>query len=144
MLILGDIRHVVNVCCDFGAVAAYADVDDQISKRRSFNGGLLVLGQSVLSKETYFDLLNASSPGHKMAEQDLLNDYFYESVTLLPKVFNFEKRITKGGKLKALEDGIKILHFVSDKPWDENREAGFEHYEKLWFNVYEKISDNRE
>ena len=110
-----------------------------------FNTGVLVIGTPYLTGETYQALLNHRiSSGYEKrkgkADQAILNDYLgSEGFTPLDESYNVTKRKfpdSSFGKIEdILDDEMKILHFVGEKPWQNHRgarEFNFTKLENYW------------
>lgn len=141
MLIQGDIKSLINTQCIFGAVNAFNSNIDDFYKNKYFNGGLTIIDESLINNITYKNLLNTAIPGHNMAEQDVLNIYFKNDVTFLPKTYNYEKRMIHSKKFPIKIADVKIIHYVSYKPWETNKpvkEQIYKEIEKLWWDEYNR------
>jgi len=115
ILILNKLDYILNFKGDFGAVL---EID-----RDQFNGGVLVIGKKFLNKKTKTDLINISNTKIWSSDQPVLNLYFKDYLTPLPKRFN----VLTSEFLKVNE--VDILHYIgSKKPWDSN--DMFKNYDK--------------
>lgn len=106
-----------------------------------FNTGVLVIGAPYLTGETYQTLLNHRiSSGYEKrkgkADQAILNDYLGpEGFTPLDESYNITKRKFPDSSFEKIEDilddKMRILHFVGEKPWQLHRTARELNYTKV-------------
>ena len=110
-----------------------------------FNTGVLVIGTPHLTGETYTALLNHRiSSGYEKrkgkADQAILNDYLgSKGFTQLDEAYNVTKRKFPDHSFDKVEDildeHIRILHFVGEKPWQHHhaeREFQYGKLEDFW------------
>lgn len=145
ILILGDISYLFSeIVAPFSGCKAYNAHADKF--RGDINTGLLVLNKASLNLRIYNKLLHMARKGFSMPDQKVINLFFKQNIYNIPKIYNVEKRIKGSGFLKyKVHEGfpyiqgkkVKVLHFVSQKPWEEKKNKeniGFEDLEKLWLD----------
>jgi len=139
MLVIGNISKLLTIPCNFGAVQAYDAKTDTLNKEKYFDTGLTIIDKQYLNKSTYENLLELTILDRKMSEQNILNNYFKNKVTLLPKKYNYEKVLHFSINFKIPLNKVKILHYVSYKPWEKNKptqELKFKEIENLWWAIH--------
>ena len=110
-----------------------------------FNTGFLVYhpSEELFEAVTQY-ALTTDRPIHTLADQSVLNWYFYEhapdAVHLLSHDWNTLKRVYHHAPQHFDLRKIKLLHYVGPKPWDgEAHDQGEETYHelrKLWWSYF--------
>lgn len=138
MVITGDISEVLNCSADFAAVKGYNAKLDIL--RDDINSGLFVIGPKHLDGQTYEQLLKIAQRGFSMPDQKVINIFFKDKITFLPKKYNVEKRMIETQKYKDVISDIRILHFIAGKPWMEVPvdDKKFIPYYKIWEEYYDR------
>jgi len=148
-IILGDISYLfTQVVAPIGACKAYDWKGDRL--RNDYNSGVLVLNSPVINLGTYRKLIIKARQGYSMPDQKTINNFFGKRIYQIPKIYNCEKRVKDSiflhydnnkGKLRLQQDDIRILHFVSHKPWNPSGKSennqGYEDLEEIWKKYYE-------
>lgn len=143
MICTGDLSPLFTHSSAFAATPGTDyDKGDQLD---FFNTGVLVIGPPHLTGETYAALLNHRiSSGYEKrkgkADQAILNDYLgSEGFTPLDEAFNVTKRKFPDHSFDKvadiLDDRVRILHFVGEKPWQfhhAEREFNYSKLEDFW------------
>jgi lipopolysaccharide biosynthesis glycosyltransferase len=136
VLVLGDIKAVFDCEAPLAMVRGYNAKLDEL--RRDFNSGVFTVNKPYIGDEHYRKLLDLARRGHSMPDQKVINSYFAGQIHELPKIYNVEKRMISTKAFKDVLDNARIIHFVASKPWQEQREPGFEALETLWQEWYER------
>jgi lipopolysaccharide biosynthesis glycosyltransferase len=114
MLILGDISNIIEY-----ELAAVSNFDRKKGKMKGFNAGLFSVSGNKICKNTYHSLLDiASNNSFRIAEQDVLNEYFAKEVTILSSVYNCKKDIFYSSHCNIDLEKVKVIHYTSQKPWN--------------------------
>lgn len=117
----------------------------RIVDRPMFNTGFLVFRPSEeLFQAVYDYALTTERPIHQLADQSVLNWYFYETdpdaVHLLDHDWNTLKRVYHHQPELFDLQKIRLLHFVGPKPWDgeahDQGEATYHELRKLWWSSF--------
>lgn len=138
-VVIGNILPLFLDCQDkiYGA-QAYNYIKDNLSNR--INSGVMVINKEAINEETYSGLIDTAQKGFSMPDQKTINIYFKGEISYLGKGFNIEKRMYYSKRYQyGLEyDNIRILHYVSSKPWDIEKEdkEDFSEWEKIWHYYY--------
>ncbi|MBM3616940.1 MAG: DUF115 domain-containing protein [Alphaproteobacteria bacterium] len=162
MLVLGDISELVRVKADLAVVHEYDSRTYQ--QKKHFNSGIVVIGKKYLHADSLKDISDSLDrfdlkAKHGKADQAVLNCYFADKeLTFLPHAFNCLKRLygdsyakpyndlhTGSRKIaaKLQKDGIRILHYVGEKPWNLKRKPVEMRYycaEELWHDAFRKYA----
>jgi lipopolysaccharide biosynthesis glycosyltransferase len=152
MIVLEDIKKLFEFTVTIGGCKGYSQGNDSL--RKDMNTGCIVLNKPVLNNSIYKNILDytAKAGGFSMPDQKAIGQFFKNKIAFIPKEFDCEKRLWKGDKFKLFfndknelmyKEGkkiskCKILHYVSEKPWQEKKDKinfGYEELEKLWWNV---------
>ena len=164
MVILGSLDPITYDAINFSAVRAR---DAWTNFPAEFvNSGLMVIGKKYLINNVFPDFLTAMKsrplkPGAGKADQAILNIYFgNKCINYLSQKFNFTKRslysvlekkrgldskpfdsVFTAAHVKSLvrELDVRVLHYVSEKPWKKKEkieEQKFEFIEELWFEEF--------
>lgn len=150
MLCMGDLSELFTHSAPFAATVAYAYPEG--SKLDYFNSGVLVIGKTHLTGETYQRLLD-----HKISEtyqsrkgkadQAILNDFFpINAVVELDERYNMTKRrfadpFSEHQSDPSFKD-TRILHFVGGKPWQEHsaiKDISYTGVEALWWHEFHRF-----
>lgn len=155
MICLGDISELTSARSDLAFTQAWDYASGRLADY--FNSGLIVIGGAHLNGRTYERLLR-----HKVrptfdtrvgkADQAILNDLFsISSVDLLPERFNTTKRKFPDDAISSYEsvlsEGVRILHYVGEKPWQEHtvpQEARYTKVEQLWLDLHAELMRKHE
>ena len=116
MLVLRDIKDLLQFNCDFAACRKYPDLMPELGNLNNdfFNCGLMVLSKATIDKQHKTNLINMAKEKNWSSDQPLFNLYFRNKVIFLPQKFN----IVSSGVTKQTLDDVSILHFHGDlKPW---------------------------
>lgn len=139
MIVTGDLSPLFHHPAAFAATRAIDYDAGEILD--FFNTGVLVIGKPNLTGDTYRRLLD-----HRIsdeydtrkgkADQAIFNDFFGpEGYTELDEAFNVTKRKFPDDSFGRVEDlldeRVRILHFVADKPWDQHLDPSQARYTKL-------------
>lgn len=101
-----------------------------------FNSGVMVLKPD---KKVYGDLL-AYSKEHTSfdgADQGLLNDFFAQSWTRIPFVYNVtpNTHYQYSPAYERFKDDVRVVHFIgAQKPWQNRGEKS--HFETMWWDRF--------
>ena len=137
-VVLDDISELFQFEGGFGAVKSYNAKFDELND--SINSGVFVVNKQYINERTYYDLIRVARPGYSMPDQKTINKFFRGKMEFFNKSYNVEKRMLHTKKYKHILDKIKILHFVSSKPWQQEKpndiERSFGEFEKIWWNWY--------
>ncbi len=136
VLVLGDVKAIFDCEAPLAMVRGYNAKLDIL--RNDFNSGVFTVNKPYLSDEHYRRLLDIARRGHSMPDQKVINSAFAGQIHELPKIYNVEKRMIATKQFKGVLERARILHFVASKPWQEQKEPGFEAMEKLWWEWYER------
>lgn len=143
MLVIGDISHIFNLNHPI-VVTPDAGEYDLNRTYSSFNGGFLLISNSIQGKKTKSQLLQLSekTSNHHYADQSILNDYFKKSARYLNSQYNCLKRCFPDELFSTFDKDIKIIHYVGAKPWQTTTqpfELKYSRIENLWKKNYVKI-----
>ena len=157
-VILGNLHVLFDSDKDIGAARAYGFGRDKL--RGDINSGVFVVNKKYLNKETYIGLIRTAERGFSSPDQATINTYFKDKIDHFFKVFNCEKRLWKGRRCRIFFDNdilmyqegariepVKILHYVSQKPWNlikEKNNMGFEEIEMLWWGYSDRKDEYEE
>lgn len=136
--VCGDISHLFQREEPISMCHGYNRNADAL--RSDFNSGVLVLNKDVLSTETYKGLIKTGSVGYSMPDQKTIWLYFRDKISVLPKKYNCEKRMKDTKNFIDEWNDRRILHWISEKPWNDKKEKinmGYEELEKVWYRYYE-------
>ena len=133
VVITGDIAELFACDKPFAAVRGYNAREDQL--RADINSGVFVVNKPALGGE-YKALLRIAERGFSMPDQKAINLCFAGRIHHLPKMYNVEKRMIATKRFQAALAGARIVHFVASKPWDSEKEPGFEDLEKIWLKYH--------
>jgi hypothetical protein len=115
------------------------------TRRGFFNSGFMIIGKDLRNSSIYEELLRHKVNkyvGKKMggADQALLNDFFgKDQIFELGLEYNYTKRMVPDsvGLTPLQEKGIKLLHYVSEKPWERKvKDIGYSKVERLWHETF--------
>jgi lipopolysaccharide biosynthesis glycosyltransferase len=143
MIVLDDLSELFSL--DIGiAVTPDAGEYDISKKYQRFNGGFLVLGNSIRGKNYKNKLISQGMNLYKMqhADQTILNDVLKNNIYYLNSRYNCLKRCFPDNKFKEFDKSIKIIHYVGAKPWNKNKvgmELNYSKIENIWHLLYTKI-----
>lgn len=123
-----NINELFNFDVLIGAVERPIARGIQYSGKQYFNGGLLLIDKSFLTYKTKSDLikiLSSDAPKDEfissrkwVGNEPILNHYFKDKVTMLPKKYNFCIDECTADTLSKLYN----LHFIGhSKPWIDNK-----------------------
>lgn len=142
-LVLGDIKYLFEIELKnaVGGVQCYQYSRDNLTN--NINAGVIVLNLNKL-KGVYSEIVEFSKQGFPYPEQDAINLYFKNQIDFLHKVYNVEKRMLFSSNYPFDIDKIKILHFVSLKPWQQRvnkrlllkEREDYKELEKVWWEYY--------
>lgn len=155
ILVCDDIKELFEVKEPLAGCNGYGSGSDQL--RKDVNTGVLVINKPFLNDGIYHQIIDftAKAGGFSMPDQKAINQFFRKKIYRLPKYWNCEKRMFKGkncklsihGKTREIlyhENGkvmpCKLLHYVSEKPWQKKKDKinfGYEKLEEVWLNYYE-------
>lgn len=134
MLVIGDISELFNFEGDIGGCRQYKTSLDGLAK--NINAGVYVINKNLINEETYKGLIKASEYGYNMADQIPLNNYFRNRMTILPKMYNVEKRILHTKNCKDILKNARVIHYVGSKPWQlikpNKQEMQYKELEDIW------------
>ena len=136
-IVLKDISYLFNLECPLGGCKGYNRTRDVF--RDDINSGVFVINKENLCKEIYFGLIRQARVGYSMPDQKTINLYFKGRITYLDKRYNCEKRMMVSKNFKDKFDDAYIIHYISQKPWDiqkDRNNQGFEAVEKIWWDYY--------
>jgi len=151
-IVLGDINLLFLMKYPIAGCKGYNQTRDEL--RNDINTGVFVVNKPLINQEIYFALIKKARYGYSMPDQKAINLFFkpdqqfvlqyapnYTGIVHLDKRFNCEKRMLKSKKYKVLFNECKILHFISQKPWEKNKNKtinnkGYESLEKMWWEWY--------
>lgn len=120
---------------------------DLSKKYKTFNGGFLLIDGRSASKE-YKKKILLFSMGCKnmaLADQSIMNDFFKNRVIYLDSRYNCLKRCFPDESFSLFDTNIKIIHYVGEKPWTNNKkdfEKKYSKIEYLWHSEYLELSNN--
>lgn len=134
-VVLDDISELFDCTDDIAGAKAYDAKRDDL--RRTINTGVFVVNKRFINNKTYKELLQRARNGFSMPDQAVINHYFDKNMAYINKGFNVEKRMISTRKYRHVLDKIKIMHFVAHKPWQDDREPGFEKFEQIWWEHYD-------
>jgi lipopolysaccharide biosynthesis glycosyltransferase len=149
MIVLDNIEDLFNFKYDLAGCPGYAIGSD--SYRNGINTGLILVNKPLLNEKTYSKVVNFVKQGFSMPDQKGINRFFKGRINFIDKVYNCEKRMWKGKKNKIAFDNkgvlrlypgnkkVRIVHYVSQKPWQNEKSdlnKGFEELENLWHEHY--------
>ena len=140
MNVVGDIEFLFNCIEPISATHGYDRNMDKL--REDINSGVVVLNKPHINEKVYKDIVKYSEQGFSMPDQKAIWGKFYKKVNIIPKIYNCEKRISKSASLKDIWNNRRIVHWISEKPWQAKKEyesnKGYENIEKsiwdYWYN----------
>ena len=135
MIIFDDISELFKCNAPIAGVKCYDSKRDRLTE--AINAGVFVVNKPYLNESTYQNLIEIIKDGYQMPEQKTMNIYFKGILEFFNKSYNVEKRMLHTQKYKHILRNMKILHFVSKKPWELNvnfpeREYTYGVLENLW------------
>lgn len=135
MLVLNDISEIFKLNHD---ITVTPDAGEYIKREYSvFNGGFLLLNNSISDKEYKKKLIDHANSLHNMvlADQTIMNSFFPGRLPMLGIEYNCLKRCFPDNKFNQFNSNIKIIHYVGSKPWDPSKsdfESRYKKIEDLW------------
>jgi lipopolysaccharide biosynthesis glycosyltransferase len=120
---------------------------DLSKKYKTFNGGFLLIDGLSATRE-YKKKILLFSMGCKnmaLADQSIMNDFFKNRVIYLDSRYNCLKRCFPDDSFRFFDTRIKIIHYVGEKPWANNKkdfEKKYSKIEYLWHSEYLELSNN--
>jgi lipopolysaccharide biosynthesis glycosyltransferase len=125
-LILNNLDDLFKINIDIiGGCMVYSSRQDRLVDR--MNCGLFILNCNNIGGEVYFSLIKETDKPNPEADQTVINRFFKNKITYIPKKFNIGKE-----HLSFKLNEAKTLHFVGKiKPW-----FGFEEKYKEQFNLW--------
>jgi len=104
-----------------------------------FNAGLLVLDGDMASMKKFQELINFSKEHEniaRLAEQSILNLYFYKKWEKLPPQYNANYFNPPNRRMPPIKDAIILHHWGLDKPWSPRNP-----FYKLWREYLDKADE---
>lgn len=143
MLIQGNLANIFNLSHEI-VVTPDAGEYNLTKNYSSFNGGFLLISNSINGKQTKRSLLNYSETArnYQLADQSIMNDFFRSKVKYLNSQYNCLKRCFPDDKFNRFDPNIKVIHYVGAKPWSTTSHSSEKRYnrlEKIWKNHYSTI-----
>lgn len=128
MIVLGNIDELINFNGRFAAVESPRVCRMDHTTEKFFDGGVFVVSKEFLNEQTRDNLINISKAKKWTSDEPVLNLFFENKITWLPKRYNvlsFEYPSNK-------EDTTIIQYVGSKKPWhsknlDENYDDFIKH-----------------
>lgn len=137
MTVVGDVKEIFEATGGLCACQAYCRNKDKLQTR--INSGVFVVNKENLNIKTYEGLIHLARKGYTMPDQKVINFYFSDRITYLPKKYNVEKRVYLSNRIKHEWDNAIVLHWIAEKPWQFNKTSDgkkFIEAEKVWWNYY--------
>lgn len=152
IIVLDDIMELFTIKEPLAGCHGYAPSIDGF--RKDMNTGVFVVNKQLLKKNFYNSIVNFCKQGFSMPDQKGINKFIRTKtdyqIHFIDKAYNCEKRMWKGKVNKiGFENNelilypnkqkVKMVHYISEKPWQEKKEEinkGFERLEKIWWSYY--------
>ncbi|MFW6225350.1 MAG: glycosyltransferase family 8 protein [bacterium] len=144
-IVLSDISKLFTYDFPLAGCKGYTFTSD--SFRDEINTGVIVLNKPMIKHNLYQAIVQYAKQGFSMPDQKAINRFFRGQIDFIDKKYNVEKRMLHSKKIKYKFDGsdAKIIHFVSQKPWEDNKSKlnqGFEKLENIWWNYYKMAKED--
>ncbi len=135
--VVKDIKDLFEVEAPFAGCYGYNLQADKL--RHDMNSGVFIVNKPYLGNKPYKELLSIAQQGFSSPDQKTINHYFRKRITFINKKFNCEKRMCRSTNFKKEWNNRCVIHWVSEKPWQEKKQAinfGFEEVEEIWWKYY--------
>lgn len=115
IVVLGSIEGLINAECEFGACIRDKDDMPDYLHKDNFEAGIMVIGNRYINPDTKFKLLEISKSYKWTSDEPVLNYFFNDNITFLPKRYNVMTT-----EYADNMDDVAILHYVGfKKPWNK-------------------------
>lgn len=120
------------------------------SKHYDFSGGVFMVRGKMSSVKIKEELLKFSltTKRFNLLDQTIMNDFFKRyPKSWVSNDYNCSKRCFDDRNFHKFNSKISLVHYVSEKPWNEKtkpQERKYSKLESLWIRYYEKFFERNE